>query len=282
MRYDLTTLARRTRNPRRKSITIRDIQPPAMLASDLYQAAYAPIVALWTRQAARIAAEYERSLSSLTTDSPVDLQALLEEGASEFSRLFALLTSSLQSWSVNVERWHRGKWRGAVLSASGVDIGTLIGPENARETLGQYVEWNTALIKDVSAQAQQRIGTAVFAGLTQRKPAREVAVEVREAVAMTRRRSIGIASDQLSKLTSALADERRREAGLDVWEWKHSGKKHPRVSHQHRNGHYYSEAKARVGTVVDGKTVEAEPDASDLPGRPPWCGCRSLSVLIFD
>lgn len=282
MRYDLATLARRARNPRRKAIVLRDIAPPATLATDLYLSAYAPIVALWARQSARIMAEYERSLAALTTDSPVDLERLLAEGGDEFSRLFVLLTASLRDWSVRVERYQRGKWRGAVLSASGVDIETLIGPEDARETLAEYVGWNTSLIRDVSDQARRRISNAVFAGLTQRKPAREVAAQVREAVAMTRRRSIGIASDQLSKLTSALADERRREAGLDVWEWRHSMKRHPRADHQARNGRLYSESKVRTGTIVEGKTVEAEPPADDKPGRPPYCGCRALSVLIFE
>lgn len=281
MRYDLPALARRARNPRRKSITIRDIVPPATLATDLYLASYRPIVDLWQRYGERVIAEYERTLSGITTDAPLDLQALLDLGADDFLRLFLQLTANLRDWSVRVERWQRGKWRGAVLSATSVDIDTLIGPEDVRQTLDEYIAWNTSLIRDVSDQARQRIGAAVFAGVTQRKPAREVAAEVREAAAMTKRRAVGIASDQLSKVTSALADERRREAGLDVWEWKHSGKKHPRVSHQHRNGHYYSEG-ARVGTVVDGKTVEQAPAADDLPGRPPWCGCRSLSVLVFD
>lgn len=282
MRYDLAALARRVRNPRRKAIVLRDIPPPATLATDLFTSCYQPVVALWARRAPQIIDEYERSLSALTTDAPVDLQRLLNEADGEFDRLFVLLTAALRDWSLRTERWQRGKFRGAVLSATGVDIETLIGPEDARETLGEYVEWNTSLIRDVSDQARQRIGNAVFSGLTQRRPAREVAADIREAVAMSRRRSVGIASDQLSKLTSALADERRREAGLDVWEWRHSMKRHPRQDHVARNGRLYSEAKARIGTTVEGKTVEAQPPADDLPGRRPWCGCRSVGVLIFE
>ena len=98
---------------------------------------------------------------------------------------------------------------------------------------------------------------------------------------MARDRSQRIAADQLSKLTGALADERRREAGLSTWEWVHSGKRHPRSWHVQRNGRYFSEDKAMIGREVDGKTVEAPPSADDLPSRPPYCGCRSRSVLVF-
>lgn len=281
-KFDLIAMARRARNVRRKAITLRDIAPPAVLATDLYRAVYAPVVALWTRTAERVIAEYERSLSAITTDAPVDVQALLDQADGEFQRLLILLNAALSDWSIRVESWQRGKWRGAVLSATGVDLGTLIGPEDARETLEQYIEWNTALVKDVSAQARQRIGSAAFTGLTQRLPARDVAKQIREATGMARDRSQRIAADQLSKLSSALAAERRRDAGLTVFEWRHSRKLHGRVDHIPRDGKYYSESVSRVGTQVDGKTVQAAPPKGDRPGEPPYCGCRELSVLIFE
>lgn len=282
MRYDLTAMARRVRNVRRKAVVLRDIAPPAVLATDLYRAVYAPVVALWSRTAERVIAEYERSLSAITTDAPVDLQALLDEADSDLQRLVILLNAALTDWSVKVESWQRGKWRGAVLSALDVELGTLIGPEDARQTLAEYIEWNTSLVKDVSAQVRQRIANAAFTGLTQRLPARDVAKTIREATGMARDRSQRIASDQLSKLSSALAAERRRDAGLDVFEWRHSRKRHGRADHIPRDGKYYSESADRVGTEVDGKTVLAAPPKGDRAGEPPYCGCRELGVLIFD
>lgn len=280
-RYDLTGMARRALNPRRSSITLRDIPPPAMLASDLYLSSYRHVVDLWTRRIDSLVAEYERSLSAITTDSALDITSILDDALAEFDRLFILLRPNLRRWAVQVERWQRGKWRGAVLSATKVDLETMIGPEDVAQTLEQAIEWNVALVKDVSQQARQRIATATFNGLTNRTPAREVAKTIREAVGMSRQRSLLIASDQLSKTTAALASERRRQAGLDVWEWKHSFKKHPRAYHVAREGNYYSDSPDRVGTVIDGKTVMAAPANDDLPGRPPFCGCRELSVLIF-
>lgn len=266
MRYSLAAMTRRTRNPRRSAIVLRDIVPPATLATDLFRSAFLPVIQTWEAAIPAIVAEYERTLSAMTTDAPADVEAQLSFVEQEVNRLLLVLTPRLRDWALRVERWQRGKWRGAVLSATGVDLQTLIGPEDVRETLETTINWNVALVKDVSAQAQQRISNAVFSGLNERKPSREVAKEIREATGMARRRSINIASDQLSKVTSALADERRREAGIDTWKWHHSGKLHPRAEHQARNGKEYTDATA----------------PADLPGRLPFCGCRSQAVLTFD
>lgn len=282
MRYDLAALARRARNVRRRSITLRDIPPPATMATDLYRSAYAPVVALWTRHDARIADEYARTLSGLTTDAPADLQAALDAADSEFERLFILLRAGLEDWLVRTERWTRSKFRGAVLAATSVDLETILGPQDQRETLDSFLRWNTALIRDVHEQARKRIADAVFTGVTQRLPARDVAARIRESVAMSKRRSMGIAADQLSRVTSELARERMRDAGLDVSEWVHSRKLHPRKSHQARDGQLYSESKARIGTEIDGKTVREMPPKGQRPGEEPWCGCRQRGVLVFD
>ncbi|RSV15813.1 hypothetical protein CA235_07415 [Sphingomonas sp. ABOLF] len=253
-----------------------------MLATDLYQAAYKPVVALWARYAERIAAEYERSLSALTTDAPVDIQALLDEAGSELERLFIILDAALRDWTLRVEAWQRGKWRGAVLSATAVDLQTVIGPEDVRETLESYLTWNTQLVRDVSAQTRQRISNAVFAGLQNRAPAREVAKEIREATGLARDRSLRIASDQLSKLSGALADERRREAGLDVWRWRWSHKKNGRAEHIARDGGLYTDNPALVGKSVGGEVIRAAPERGDRPSQKPYCGCRAQSELIFE
>ncbi|WP_333571322.1 phage minor head protein [Sphingomonas sp.] len=282
MRYDLAAMAARAKPGRRKPITFRDTPPPAMLAQSLFARAYRPMLDRWNARIPAIVVEYARTLSAITTDSPADLQAQLDAASSEMERLFILLDAAVRSWCLETETWSREAWRGAVLSATGVDLGVFLGPEEVRETLESYIGWNVRLIRDVSSQAAKRIGDAVFAGLQNRTPAREVAKQIQEAMGMSRRRALGVASDQLSKVTSALADERRREAGLSVWKWRHSGKKHPRSWHVQRNGNLYSDDPAMVGREVDGKTVETPPAADDLPGRPPWCGCRSSAVLILD
>jgi uncharacterized protein with gpF-like domain len=174
----------------------------------------------------------------------------------------------LERWALRVEAWQRGRWRGAVLSATSVDLDTMLGPADMRVPLGTAIERNVGLVGSVSEQARTRISQAVFDGLTKRLPAREVAASVREAVAMSRRRSLGIASDQLTKLSESLNEERRRDAGLDEWEWVHSGKAHPRAEHKARNGVRYSDDPAK-----------GRPAPEDRPGQLPFCGCTSRAVL---
>lgn len=282
MPLDLATLTRRQRNIRRNAIVIRDIPPPATLATDLFRGSYLPVIQLWERATPRIVDAYERTLSTLTTDSPADIQAQIDSAASEFDRIVLELRAELERWALRVERYQRAKWTSAILSATGVDLRLMIGPEGARETLENYMRWNTALIRDVSDQIRQRVSSAVFAGVQNRSPVRDVAKAIREATGMGRTRSLGIAADQTSKTMAALADERAQEVGLSVWRWRQSGKKHPRVDHRARDGNLYSDVAAMVGREVDGQTVRAAPEASDQPGRPPWCGCRKQFVVVFD
>ena len=279
MPYDLTGIAKRTRRTRKTSATFRDIPPSTALASDLYAACYAPIVAEWIKATPAIMAEYERTLAAITTDAPADIQAEIGKAEASLDRLLITIRPGLERLILRVEEWHRGKWRGAALSATGVDVGTLVGPEAVRTTMGLAIERNVGLIKDVSAQARNRIADSVFRGLQQRRPATDVAREVREATGMARDRSVRIASDQLAKITEALSDERRREAGLDKWEWKWSGKQNGREEHIARDGRIYSDDPSEVGKVVNGQTVETPPP--DRVGELPFCGCRSLSVIEF-
>jgi uncharacterized protein with gpF-like domain len=281
MKYDLAAMTRRVNNPRRSAIVIRDMVPPATLATNLYLSAYKPMVDLWGRRADAIAVEYARTLAAMTTDSPADLQAQLDAAQSETERLIILLNAAVSDWAVSTEKWQREKWRAAVLSATGVDLQTVLGAGDVRQTLETSIRWNVSLVRNVSDQARQRIEAAVFSGLHQNAPAADVAREIRDAVGMARDRSRRIAADQLSKLTSALADERRRDAGIDVWKWKHSGKLHPRKWHRARDGHLYGEGDM-PGHEVGGQIVDAPPAADDLPGRPPFCGCRSQAVLVLD
>jgi len=282
MAYDLRALAKQQRKPRRKSVTLREVAAPQGYATDLYLSCYKPIVDLWAASLPAILSAYERTLGEITTDSPADVQAELSAAKTAFQRLFFLLTPALRTWALKTEAVTKSRWRGAVLAATGVDLTTLLGAGDERGTIESYLEWNTALIRDVHDQTRKRIADRVFAGLTERKPAREVAKEIREAVGMARDRSHRIAADQLNKLSSSMADERRREAGLDVWMWLHSGKKHPRKEHQARDGRLYTDNSALVGKRVDGKVVNKAPERGDMPGQAPYCGCRSRGVLVFE
>lgn len=265
MAIPLPVMARRA-NPRKREIVVRPVTLPTTLASDLYAAAYAPIVNAWAEAEARIMAEYERSLAELTTDSPQSIGDVLASIEGGLLRLILTVRLRIGDWGKKAERTHRAKWRGAVKAATKVDIGTMIGPEAARIPLGMAIERNVGLVKSVSDQARQRIGEAVLRGLNARKPAREVAKEISEATGMARRRALNIASNETTNLASMLNQERMREAGIEFYEWISSHKVHFRPEHAAR----------------DGKRYELGHFGDDEPGMAIHCACTGRAVLSLE
>ncbi|MES2902910.1 MAG: hypothetical protein V4696_01870, partial [Pseudomonadota bacterium] len=224
MRYSLASMWRRARNPRRREVVFRPIVVPSTKASDLYASVYAPVIRIWTEAATAILAEYERSLAEITTDAAPDIGARIDMVERDLLSVLVTLRGRIGEWSRIVESWHRRAWKQRVLSATGIDLGTMLGPGDVRTTLEAVIERNVGLVKSVSAEARTRIGESVYRGLRERKPAREVAKEIREATGMARRRALRIAAHQNTALASELQDERRRQAGIETWEWVHSDK----------------------------------------------------------
>lgn len=265
MRYNLAALIARKRRPRR-AITFRPISAPTMFATDLYATAYQPVVDAWGAGLPAIIAAYERALSSMTMDSPSDVGAVV--GQVETAALGVMLTvrARLERWAARVEAWHRSKWRATVLSGADIDVGMMIGPADARMTIENVIEANVGLVRSVSDQTRDRISGAVTRGLQSRSPSADVAKEIRESTGIGRRRARNIAADQNVKITSALNEERRRQAGIDKWKWVSSHKLHPRPEHAARDGKVYDDSE-----LLD-----------DRPGMKPFCGCTSQAHLDLD
>ena len=265
MKYNLAQMAARTKRTRKREITFRPITAPGTLASDLYAEAYAPVIKAWEAAAERIVAQYERTLV-MTTDSPAEVGAVLSATEDAVTRILLSIRLRLETWALRTERWHRGKWTSTVKAATGVDIATMIGPKAAQTTVGGAIKRNVGLVRSISEQARTRIGEAVFRGLNKRAPAADVAKEIREATGMARRRALNVAADQTVKITAQLNQERRREAGIDTWEWVSSHKLHFRPEHADRDGKRYSDDDA----------------PEDLPGELPYCGCTERAVLSLE
>lgn len=277
---DLATLTKRAKNPRRRVIPLRPIPPLALQATALYTSVYAPVIAIWSASLESITAAYAQSLGELQTDAPADVTARIEAASSSVSGVIVSLRFAIGRWSEAVEAWHRRRWVGNVLTATSVDLSTMLGAADVRATLATVIERNVALVSSVSDETRRRIADAAFRGLTERKPAAEFAKEIRGFVDMSRARARRVASDQLAKLGGELNDERRRQAGIDSFEWIHSGKRHPREDHKARNGLFYSDNPDRWGKRFDGKLFRKPPE--DRPSQLPFCGCTSRSVLIID
>lgn len=279
--FDLPRLAR-AQGIRKSSVTIRPIEPTQAHAQELARL-YMPIVRAWQANIEAIMAGYTvPTLDALTTDSPSDQQAAIDRAEAEVSRLILGFGAGVERWAVSIERWHRSKWIGGVKAATRVDLSTVLTAQPVQESLEAFIARNVALVTDISGQAKGRISDAVFRAYQNRTPTRELARELREAVGMARKRAVRVAADQGSKLSAALDQERMAESGIELWRWRHSGKRFPREDHKARNGRIYrlgSNKRANPdGSIMKGgETIEA----GDGPSEPPWCGCRRAAYLAI-
>jgi uncharacterized protein with gpF-like domain len=272
MRYSLQAMVLQSkRRPRKRVIVFRPVTMPATLASDLYAAAYAPVVAAWEQALPDIRAEYERSLAQITHDAAADLSGITTSIENGITGLVVTLRLRLERWAARLEQLHRTRWVSAIKQGTGLDVSAMIGAGDARAPLGTLIERNVELVKSVSDQTRAKITDAVFRGLQQRRSAADVGREIADAVDMSKRRALNIAADQTVKAGAALNDERRREAGLMTWEWVSSHKTHFRPEHAARDGRRYSDDPA-----------DGAPPPDDRPGELPFCGCTSRAVLSLD
>lgn len=264
MKFDLAAHAtRRWKRP----IALANIAPTQAQAGDLY-ALYLRIIAGWRERAAVIIAEYERTAADLMTDSASTTGSVLDGVAAEINRLILMLTPELRDWAVRVETVHRGKWVSSVLSATDINLNTILSPGDMNETIEAVINWNTALVRDVSEEVRRKIANSVFSGFQRRASATDIAKEISDTIGMARARARRIASDQTVKLGSRLNQARQEQAGITSFKWRHSGKAHPRSWHRARNGRIYSWDEPGI-------------PADDMPGVPPYCGCTAQGVVTF-
>ncbi|HQS96697.1 MAG: hypothetical protein B7Y36_18975 [Novosphingobium sp. 28-62-57] len=271
MRYNLRAMFAQ-RKPRKRTVTFDKVSLPQTLASDLYAQVYALVIREWSAGIPAIMAEYERSLSELTTDTAAEVSGVVSSVEAGAALLAVTVKIRLERWAAQIEAAHRRRWVAAIKRATSIDVAPILSPADMRVPLQTVVERNVVLVSSVNTQAKDRIADAVLRGLSEKKAPREVAKEIRGAVEMGRARALRIASDQTSKVSETLNEERRTEAGLSTWEWVHSGKKHPREDHKARNGKRYDD---------DAKSGSYKPPAV-RPGQLPFCGCTSRAVLSVD
>jgi hypothetical protein len=220
------------------------------------------------RRAKPFFAGFRRNNRQYLTDSIFDLDSILAAIEGELQRLVLSITPGLRDWAVRAEGWHRGKWRGAALTATGIDVGTLLGADDVSETVGAFVSRNVALVRSVSDQTRDRISDIVLRNYQARTPLRTVAREMSEAVGLSRVRALRISADQNSKMSARLDQARQEQAGITSFKWRHSFKKHPRAAHVAHDGKVY---RWDALPLLDGKP--------DRPGDAPFCGCRAQAVI---
>lgn len=250
---------------RRRSITLAPITTTQAQHRALYRL-YLQVVNVWVEATPRIVDEYARSLSQMTLDSPSDVAAEItatEEGAVQ--AVFDFRAFFIE-WAQALSLWHVNRIGQQLTYATDLELTQFLGPVNL--TVEDYLERNTALIRDISDQARGRIADIVFRGLSNRTPTREVAKEIAEATGLGRKRALRVAIDQSVKLSAALDRQRQFELGFDSFVWRHSGKRHFREDHKARDGKVFS--------------WDSDVAKNDPPGYQPFCGCRARAHLSME
>ena len=258
----------------RKLLRFRDIVPPATSMASL-ERLYARVVRRWWSGARdqvlpAYAAALDRQLAFERQGTIMDdegLAGVLGQLGDEVNRLVLEITPELRAFVVQYETLHRQRWV-ASMTPSGVNMQTLIGPDDVRQTMETVVQQNVSLVRNLSEDMRRRIEQVVFQGFQQRLPATTIARQISDAVGIGRRRATLIATDQTQKLSAQLDTERFRQAEIDEFEWVHSGKVHFRPWHRDRDGQVFK--------------LEGDIKPDDMPGVPVGCGCRKRAVLRLE
>lgn len=199
-------------------------------------------------------------------DAVDDLDRLIRLVVLQTQQVMVRLEARVRGWARGVEGRHRREFVEGVLTATTIDVSTLLDP-TAGTTVAEYVTWATSLIRDVGDEARRRMANAVIDAVQRRVPPRELARTIKGIHEMSSRRARNIAADQTNKLNNALDRARQEEAGIDRFTWRHSGKKHFRPHHKRRNGRVYE---WRSNSIRRG----------DFPGEPPFCGCVAQATIV--
>lgn len=272
MRINLAAQAKAA-GVRRKRIVLTKIAPTKAQETDLARL-YMAVVRIWAEGARdRILPAYRRSLAQqaadgLTIDRAGDVEVEIEAVDQQAVRTIFTFRGLFQAWADLFQRWHMRRIIDALRYPTNVDLTTQLHPEDVAETIEDVLSRNVALIRDVSDETRGRIADIVFRGLQNRTPAREVAREISKATGMARDRALRIASDQTSKLSSALDRERQLQLGMFSFEWLHSGKVHYRPEHKARDKKVFR--------------WDSEVGRNDPPGFAIFCGCKAKGVLEID
>lgn len=264
---------------RRKHMTLPDIRPTQVKVDGLNSILQRPVRAwfdairdrLLPAYAAALARADLRAQNTMTLDDvPDDVAQLRQEAdtiALSIDATIDTLLPELRQWAAAYEAFHRGRW-GAALQPTGVQLATLLSAGDVGDTVEATVQANVSLIRSLDSEAQTRVEGIIFRGFQARTPPNQIARELSEALGMSRARARRIASDQTSKLSAQLDTARMLQAGIEEFTWIHSGKVHYRPWHLARNGKRFK--------------LKGDIPPDDMPGIPPFCGCRKRAELPLD
>jgi len=218
------------------------------------------------------AEEYFAQDASVASQARIMMNALMKQ----FNDMFAQRAPDLATQTANAaDKASSTAFHSAVQELSGglsIKSTQLTGDLN--DIFTASVAENVALIKSIPQQYLQGVQGAIMRSITTGRGMADLIPLLERNKGITKRRARIIARDQVKKTYEGLNTGRMRRAGLDHYEWLHSGgSKEPRELHIRMSGKIYSLSKP---PIIDEKTGQR-----GGPGDLINCNCRKRLVLSF-
>ena len=219
------------------------------------------------------AKEYFAQDASVSSQARIMMNALM----SQFNDLFARRAQPVSEAMANqADNASSSAFHSAVQELSGglsIKTSQLTGDLN--DIFTASVAENVALIKSISQQYLVGVQGAVMRSITSGRGMADLVPYLAKHKGITERRARFIARDQTKKVYESLNTGRMERAGLDDYEWMHSGgSQHPRELHIEMSGKIYKLSKP---PIID-KNTGQRGGPGDLPG----CNCRKRLILKFN
>lgn len=143
--------------------------------------------------------------------------------------------------------------------------------EIVKATIGQGV----SLIKSIPDQYLSKVEEAVYRSIVSGNGLQDLVPFLEKQSSITKRHARNMALDQTRKAYNGINAGRMKAAGVDKFEWIHSGGgKQPRQEHVDMSGNIYSLSNP---PMIDSKTGER-----GIPGQLPNCRCTMRPIVSFD
>lgn len=235
----------------------------------------------------RMRKEYERDIAklykrfdALTLDASLASQAriVLNELGRRWEQIFNRASKDIADGFISrLDKFaKRDAERSLEQLSGGLTINVPQWPGDLQDKIKAAVNSNVALIRNIPEEYRLRIEGIVNRSIESgQNGSQAVFNELMRGGEITEKRAKLIATDQTRKVTSAMATERMKAAGVERWRWVHSGGgKEPRELHLQLNGQEFRYDEEPP--VIDERTGER-----GYPGQLINCRCVQVPVIDF-
>ena len=172
---------------------------------------------------------------------------------------------------------NKRKWKEALRSALGIDLGAVIQAEGIGNTIDAAVLRNVSLVRGLSQDVARRLSSKLLDALTRGLNNREIEKIITTEFGIARRRAKLIARDQAASFNGDLNRIRQTAMGVTEYVWSTSLDERVRGN---PDGKYPNARPSHWAR--EGKTFRWDKPPSDgHPGQPINCRCTARAVIEF-